>query len=156
MTMRKTALAALLAATSLGFAATASAADCAITVETGDMLKFEQDVIAIDSQCKEFTVKLVHEGKLPKNVMGHNWVLSKAADVSAIASEGIKAGLEQQYVKQDDARVLAYTKVIGGGEETSVTFGTDKLSPQQEYVFFCSFPGHSTVMRGTLALKAAQ
>ena len=52
-----------------------------------------------------------------------------------------------------DARVLAVSEVIGGGESTSVTFSTTGLSTGSAYTFFCSFPGHSYSMRGTLIVN---
>jgi azurin len=53
-------------------------------------------------------------------------------------------------VKKGDARVLAHTKVIGGGQATSVTFKTSVLKKGEAYTFFCSFPGHSSIMKGVL------
>jgi azurin len=144
---------ALLTASLAGFAMTSAAQECSVTVETNDTLAFQQKVITVDPSCKEFEVKLVHGGKLAKNVMGHNWVLSKPADAAGIAGDGLKAGLENNYLKSGDDRIIASTKIIGSGEETSVSFSTDKLSADEEYIYFCSFPGHSTVMRGTLAIK---
>ena len=43
--------------------------------------------------------------------------------------------------------VLAHTKMIGGGESTSVTFKTDGLAGK-DLTFFCSFPGHFAMMKG--------
>ena len=47
-----------------------------------------------------------------------------------------------------DARVIAHTKIIGGGQTTSVTFPTSKLKKGEAYTFFCSFPGHWSIMKG--------
>ena len=46
----------------------------------------------------------------------------------------------------------AHTKIIGGGESDSVTFPVAKLAAADSYTFFCSFPGHSSIMKGTLKL----
>jgi azurin len=48
--------------------------------------------------------------------------------------------------------VLAATRLIGGGETASVTFFVASMKPGEEYAYFCSFPGHASMMRGTLAL----
>jgi azurin len=40
--------------------------------------------------------------------------------------------------------------VIGGGETTTVTFPTSKLKKGGDYTFFCSFPGHWSIMKGKL------
>ena len=84
--------------------------------------------------------------------MGHNWVLTKTADVQAVAADGIPAGVANQYVKTGDTRVIAHTKVLGPGESDSVTFSVKKLTATDSYTFFCSFPGHSGIMKGTLKL----
>lgn len=142
---------ATLAATAL-FSSVAFAEQCAVTVDSTDAMQFSTKAITVDKSCDKFTVNLTHSGKLPKNAMGHNWVLSKTADVAAVAGDGIKAGLDNQYLKPNDERVLAYTDIIGGGGKTSVTFDVAKLSGDENYTFFCSFPGHSGIMRGSLTL----
>ena len=68
------------------------------------------------------------------------------------AADGVAAGLPQNYVKAGDARVVAHTKIIGGGESDSVSFAPAKLATDGSYTFFCSFPGHSALMKGTLKL----
>ncbi|UBB17306.1 azurin [Comamonas odontotermitis] len=129
-----------------------AAAGCDIAIEANDAMQFNKSSIAVPASCKQFTVNLKHTGKLPKTAMGHNWVLSKAADLQAAATDGISAGADKDYVKPGDSRVVAYTKVIGGGESTSVTFDVAKLKSGESYAWFCSFPGHSGIMKGTLAL----
>ena len=62
------------------------------------------------------------------------------------------AGLPQNYVKAGDARVVTQTKVVGGCETDSVTFSPSKLAADGSYTYFCSFPGHSALMKGTLKL----
>ena len=128
------------------------AADCAVEIEGNDAMQFNKAAIAVPASCKEFTVKLKHAGKLPKTAMGHNWVLTKTADVQGAANDGIPAGAAKDYVKDGDARVIAHTKLIGGGESDSVKFATAKLKAGESYTYFCSFPGHSALMKGTLTL----
>ncbi len=134
-------------------AGSALANECAITVDSTDAMRFDTDAIVVDKSCEEFTVTLTHSGKLGANVMGHNWVLTKTEDMQAVAKDGMSAGLDNEYVKPDDARVLAFTEIIGGGEETSVTFAVNQLSAGQAYTFFCSFPGHYALMKGTLSVE---
>jgi azurin len=45
--------------------------------------------------------------------------------------------------------VIAFTKIVGGGQTTSVKFPASKLKKGEAYSFFCSFPGHYSIMRGT-------
>lgn len=98
-------------------------------------------------------MNLTHSGSLPKNVMGHNWVLSKTADMAGIATDGMAAGIDKSYLKEGDTRVIAHTKIIGAGEKDSVTFDVSKLTAGESYQFFCSFPGHNSMMKGAVVLK---
>src|SRR5690606_17040707 len=74
----------------------AQADECSFTLNSNDAMQFDQKNITVSSACEEFTLNLVHTGKLPKNVMGHNWVVSKTDDLKAIASEGMTAGVDNQ------------------------------------------------------------
>lgn len=143
----------IVSALSLGSVALAAANECTVDIGSADALKFDQSTITVDKSCEQFTVNLTHTGKLPKNAMGHNWVLATAEDVPNIAKDGIAAGLDNNYIKPGDERVIAFTEIIGGGESTAVTFAVDKLQNDLNYTFFCSFPGHSAVMQGTLSVE---
>ena len=129
------------------------AAECSVVVDSTDQMSFNTKAIEIDKSCKEFTVNLKHSGSLPKNVMGHNLVISKEADMQPIATDGLSAGIDKQYLKEGDARVIAHTKIIGAGETDSLKIDVSKLDPAEKYGFFCSFPGHISMMKGTVTLK---
>ncbi|AXI59485.1 azurin [Pseudomonas kribbensis] len=130
------------------------AAECTTTVESTDQMTYTTKEFTVDKSCKTFTVKLTHGGSLPKNVMGHNLVISKTADMQAIATEGMSQGLEKDYLKADNAAIIAHTKMIGAPEkETEVTFDTSKLEAGGDYSFFCSFPGHISMMKGKVVVK---
>lgn len=147
--MKKLVLASILATVS----GMVFAGPCDVNITGNDMMQFSLKTIEVPKTCKTFTVNLSHIGKQPKAAMGHNWVLTQTKDVNAVAADGIKAGLASDYIKKGDARVIAHTKLIGGGEKTSVTFNVSKLSAANKYTFLCVFPGHSAVMKGTLTLK---
>jgi len=146
--LRKTLLASVLALASTG----AFAANCEVTVNSTDMMTFESKAIEISKSCKQFTVHLKHTGQLAKNVMGHNLVIAKTADMQPIATESLAQGVDKDYLKADDPRILAHTKMIGGGEQDSVTFEVGKLSANEPYSFFCTFPGHVALMNGAVTL----
>ncbi|WP_339546061.1 azurin [Pseudomonas sp. RA_35y_Pfl2_P32] len=129
------------------------AAECKVTVDSTDQMSFNTKAIEIDKSCKTFTVELTHSGNLPKNVMGHNLVISTEADMQPIATDGLAAGIDKNYLKDGDTRVIAHTKIIGAGEKDAVTFDVSKLDAAQKYGFFCSFPGHISMMKGTITLK---
>jgi azurin len=128
----------------------AHAADpCQLEISGSDQMQYDKQVLTVPASCKQVTVTLHHTGKLPREAMGHNWVLVSAADFNAVVSSGAAAGLANDYVQPDDKRVLAHTKTIGGGQTTSVTFPTSGLKPGGDYRYLCTYPGHNALMRGT-------
>jgi len=130
------------------FSSVASAKTCTVELQGNDQLKYDKDSIAVAADCTEVEIKLKHSGNLPKASMGHNWVLTATPDFTPVTNAGLTAGPEQNYVPKGDKRVIASTKLIGGGESTSVKFPTSKLKKGGDYIFFCSFPGHWAVMKG--------
>ena len=132
----------------------AMAAQCDVTIEGNDAMQFNTKEFVVDTaNCEEFTVNLVHTGKLPKAAMGHNVVITKAADKKSVADAATKAGPANDYLQPDDDKVIAHTKMIGGGEKDSVTFKTAGLEAGGDYDFFCSFPGHWAIMSGKVVVK---
>ena len=146
--IRKLAAAAMLTA----LAVPAFADDCAVTIEGTDQMTFNLKQIDVKKSCEAFTLTLKHVGQLPAAAMGHNWVLAKTDEYQAVATEGMALGIDKNYVNDADERVIAHTSVVGGGEETSVTFDVSKLSEGQAYTYFCAFPGHFALMNATLSL----
>jgi azurin len=130
----------------------AFAVNCTIEIEANDAMKFNQQNLTIDSSCKKVSLTLKHTGKLPSNVMGHNWVMTKSSAMMDIANAGMTAGLNNNYLPLDDSRVLAATKVIGGGQSDTIEIDTSKLAKGGDYVFFCSFPGHWAIMKGKVTV----
>ena len=84
--------------------------------------------------------------------MGHNWVLTTTADYTPVASAAQAAG-PPNYVPEGDPRIIGATNMIGGGEETSVTFDISGLEPGGDYTYFCSFPGHNVLMNGKFIVE---
>lgn len=142
-------LGAALAATLL-FSGETEARSCALTVEVRDALDFNPREITVDSSCESFSLTLKHVGNMPASTMGHNWVLTRTEDFDGAVTDGQRAGADNDFVKPGDERVLAATKVIGGGEKTTISFDPSMLEPGGDYTFFCSFPAHFVLMRGKL------
>ena len=128
------------------------AAECSTTVEADDAMQFNVRSITVPRTCKSFKVTLKHTGQLPVASMGHNWVLTRAADESGVVADGMQAGAANDYEKPGDTRIIARTKLIGGGQSDTTTIDVAQLKAGERYTYFCTFPGHSTLMRGTLSL----
>lgn len=129
------------------------AQSCAVDLTTGDQIKYDKRSVTVSSTCPTIAVTLKHTGKLPAQVMGHNVVIAGADTYQAVAQDGMQAGLAGNYVKAGDPRVIASTKIIGGGETASASFPGSKLKAGGAYKFFCTAPGHLALMTGTLIVK---
>ena len=121
-----------------------------ITILGSDQMQFNLKEIKVKKGAKiELTMK--HSGKLPVNVMGHNFVLLKqGVDLAKFAMEAMKAK-DTNYVLPSQAKdVIANTKVVGGGASTTITF--DAPTPGT-YDFLCTFPGHYAMMKGKFIVE---
>jgi azurin len=133
----------------LSAGAAAHADPCKLALESNDVMQFSVHELAVPTDCSEVEVTLRHSGKLSAKIMGHDWVLAKDSDVSAIVNGGLSAGPVHGYLPEHDKRIIAATPIVGGGESATVKFATSMLQAGARYVFFCTSPGHATVMRGT-------
>ncbi|MFM2287763.1 MAG: hypothetical protein RL684_906 [Pseudomonadota bacterium] len=136
----------------LALGGAARADNCHVSIDANDMVQFNTRVLQVDAACLEVQLTLHHVGQMEAHVLGHDWVLARSSDVSALANAGLAAGFDKGYLPPDDPRVLAATHIVGGGESTTITFSTEKLQPGVDYAYFCSYPGHSAMMRGKLLL----
>ena len=134
-------------------AAAAHSAECEVTIEANDMMQFDQSQLKLPAACPAVSLTLKHVGSYARAVMGHDWVLTKSEDMTAVIAAGTAAGLRNDFQPADDPRILASTKVIGGGESTTIRFSTANLKAGTAYAFFCTYPGHSSMMQGRLVLE---
>jgi len=128
-------------------------AACDFDIEVDDSMAFKIQQMVAEKSCDVIKVTVQHTGQLPAQTMGHNWTLTKTADYQPVAMDGMSAGLENDYIKPGDERVIAHTKVVGSGESDSISFSPDALEAGGDYTFFCSFPGHWSVMHGKLIVN---
>jgi azurin len=142
--------AALVGAQALLLASPAAAADaaCKLEIAGNDQMQYDKKELAVPATCKQVTLTLKHTGQLPAAAMGHDWVLVNTPDLTAVANAGMGAGLASNYVAAGDKRVLAATKIVGGGQSDTITFSTASLKAGGDYSFLCTFPGHNALMRG--------
>lgn len=114
-----------------------------------DMMKFNLREIRVKAG-EKVTLTLRHTGKLDVKVMGHNFVLLKQGiDIVTFATAANSAA-DTEYIPNGGADVIAHTKMIGGGQETTIEF--DPPAPGT-YKFLCSFPGHYGMMQGDFIVE---
>lgn len=126
--------------------------DCGTVVEGNDAMQFNVGSITVPASCSNFTITLKHSGQMPVATMGHNLVIAAVADMQGVNADGAAAGAAAAYVKPDDARVIAHTELVGGGQSTTVSFPVAALKGTGPFEFFCSFPGHAGLMKGSIAI----
>jgi azurin len=136
-------------------AATAAKAPAAgprvIEITANDQMKFS--VTTIEAKAGEqLKVVLTNVGTLPKEAMGHNWVLLKAGtDGNAFSAAAITAKDKDYIPDSMKDQVIAHTALLGPRKSDEVTFTVPAAG---EYPFLCSFPAHFAVgMKGTLIAK---
>ena len=124
-----------------------------IEITSGDDMKFS--VTQIDAKPGEqLHIVLKSAGKMPKAVMGHNFVLLKPdADPVAFNTAAMNARATDFIPPELKNQILAATPgLVGPGESVEVTFKAP--AKPGEYTFLCSFPGHFAAgMKGILTVK---
>lgn len=120
-----------------------------ILLTGNDAMKFNLSEITVEGG-KEVTLTLKHVGKTSKQIMGHNFVLLKqGTNVQEFANNAIVAGEAKDWIPDPEA-VIVNTKMLGGGEETTIKFMPPATGT---YDFICSFTGHAALMNGKFIVK---
>ncbi len=146
----KTRFISALISTGLLAVAAAQAAPRVIEITANDQMAFS--VKTIEAKVgEELTVVLTNLGTLPKEMMGHNWVLLKpGTDAAAFAGAAITAKDTDYVPASMKDKVAAWIKVLGPKQKADTTF---KLEAAGDYTFICSFPGHAQLMKGVIKVK---
>ena len=120
-----------------------------VVITSNDLMKYNKSEIKVKAG-KKVKITLKHIGKLDKQVMGHNFVLLKqGVDLAAFGNKAVSFA-DNGYIPEGTQDVIAFTKIIGGGETAVVEF--DAPAPG-EYTFLCSFPGHYSMMKGKFIVE---
>lgn len=131
-------------------AAKADAGPLVVEITANDQMKFS--VTTIEAKAgQDIKVTLTNAGTLPKEAMGHNFVLLKpGTDVASFAAAAAVAK-DTDYVPPTlKDQVIAHTTTLGPRKSDEITI---KGLEAGEYTFICSFPGHFALMKGTLTVK---
>ena len=120
-----------------------------VRIESNDQMRFNLKEIKV-KHGNLIELKLVHTGQLNKKIMGHNFVLLKqGTDINDFAKKAMKSKAND-YIPSESIDIIAHTKMIGGGEETSISF---RAPERGTYPFVCSFPGHVALMNGIFVVE---
>jgi len=80
----------------------------------------------------------------------HNLVVVQDGTKDDVATDGLTAGADNNWVAPGDARVIANTAVLAPGTSGEVTFTAPEPGT---YQFVCTFPGHNFTMVGDFIVK---
>ena len=112
-----------------------------------DAMQFDKKTLEA-SVGKPIKLTFRHVGKMDKRIMGHNFVLLKPdTNIVGFANQAAASGAKTDWIPNDGVAVIVHTKMLGGGQSDVIIF--DAPAPGV-YDFICSFPGHSSMMRGQL------
>lgn len=115
-----------------------------------DLMQYDKSEIKVKAG-QEITLTLRHIGKLDLKVMGHNFVLLKpGVSIPEFSLKAAEAGEALDWIPENSDDVIVHTKMIGGGQSTSITFTAPEAGT---YDYICSFPGHSGIMKGKLIVE---
>jgi len=119
------------------------------TVQGDDQMKFDTNLIRVKAgEAVELTFK--NAGTMPKESMGHNFVVLKpGVDLATFGGEAAAAADNEYIPKSSLSSIVAHTKLLGPGEEDKITFTLEK----GVYDYICSFPGHYGIMKGQIVAE---
>lgn len=119
-----------------------------ILLSSNDQMQYDKNKLKAKAGQK-ITLTLKHTGKMPKTVMGHNFVLlKKGVDIPKFAEKAM-AAKATDYIPEGDG-IIVSTKLIGGGESVTITF----TAPAKGiYDYICTFPGHYAIMKGKFIVE---
>lgn len=131
-----------------------------IEITGNDQMQYSTKAFEVTAG-EKVSLTFKHIGKLPKVGMGHNVVILLPVDAAkpdtAVMAFAMKAmsATKTDHIPEDEAmkkRIVAHTKLIGGGESDTITF-TAPAEPGA-YPYICTYPGHFTLMQGVMTVKA--
>jgi azurin len=99
---------------------------------------------------KKGSVEITFTNKAsPDADMPHNFVLLKpGSSVDDVAALAIAAGPGKNYIPESPALIKG-TALLNAGQKDTITVD---LEPGA-YPYFCSYPGHASLMKGILTVK---
>ena len=127
--------------------------DQTVSITGDDKMMYDTTAFEVKSATK-VKVILKNIGMIPKIAMGHNFVLLKKGETAFGFGPQVMVNggsHENGFIpSKDKGKILAYTKMLGPGEEDSVVFTAPEPG---EYEYLCTFPGHFALMRGKMTVK---
>ena len=109
-------------------------------------MKYDVENITVKEGSK-VKITLINEGV--DVAMQHNILFVNFGKRKDLAAKAVQAGGDKNYIPQDP-NLIAASEMAKPGETVVLEFDAPKKG---NYEFFCSYPGHSMMMRGYLFVK---
>ena len=109
-------------------------------------MKYDVENITVKEGSK-VKITLINEGI--DVAMQHNILFVNFGKRKDLAAKAVQAGADKNYIPQDP-NLIAASDMAMPGETVVLEFDAPKKG---NYEFFCSYPGHSMMMRGYLFVK---
>lgn len=114
-----------------------------------DQMRYSASRIEVKAGQK-VKVEMKNAGALPKEAMGHDFVVLKAgSDPMAFGAKAATAKATD-YIPADAGEMIAHTKLLGPGEADTIEFD---LPGAGTYPYLCTFPGHVAIMKGVIVAQ---
>ena len=125
--------------------------EASLTIEANDAMQFNSQKFTVTAGQK-VKLTLKHTGTLPKEVMGHNIVILKPGVNTEEFVAAAQLARDNDYFPKDKAdQVVAYSKLLGGGESVTIEF----VAPEAgTYQYICSYSSHWYMMKGEMIVTA--
>ena len=121
-----------------------------VVIEANDNMRYSLKKIVVNGGQK-VRITLKHTGTMSKDVMGHNLVIINSDVKMNDFAQKANVAKDTDYIPVEyTANIIAQTKMIGGGEETTIEFDAPEAG---EYNFLCTFPAHYALMKGKFIVK---
>jgi azurin len=123
-----------------------------IDLTGGDTMKY--NITLVEARPGEpLRLVLSNVGNVPKDVMGHNFVLlRKGTDIAAFAQKAANDKASNYLPASVMDQVIVSIKQLGPHESAAVDFNAP--TEPGTYDYLCTFPGHYMIgMRGELVVK---
>ena len=132
--------------------APATAGPITFELSAGDAMKYSLARLEVTAG-ETVKITLTNTGTLPRDVMGHNWVLlKKDASAQAFANAAMTCKEQNYLPPQLMGQVIAHIGLLGPRQTGEVVF-TAPAEPG-EYPFLCTFPAHYVSgMKGVLVVR---
>ena len=109
-------------------------------------MKYDVENITV-KEGSRIKVNLINEGV--DIAMQHNILFVNFGKRKDLAAKAVQAGGDKNYIPEDP-NLIAASSMAQPGETVVLEFDAPKKG---NYEFFCSYPGHSQMMRGYLFVK---